>query len=206
MNGSVRMDRADPKSENMSHSITETLDRTRDAARGEKTSVGAIVEALGHVSYGAVILVPALLVITPLSGIPGLSSVVGIIIALVSAQMLAGRRHLWLPRWILRRRIDSGSLRKALGYLEKPASFIDRHTRPRLSFLVRPPTRSVLQATCMICGLAMPFLELVPFSSSILGAAISFFAIALVVRDGMFAAIGLLFLAGAALAVIQFAG
>lgn len=199
------MDRTRSPSETESHSIIETLDRTRDAAAGEKTSVEAIVEALGHVSYGAVILVPALLVITPLSGIPGLSSVVGIIIALVSAQMLAGRRHLWLPRWILARQIDSESLRKALGYLEAPASFIDRHTRPRLSVLVRPPTRSVLQATCMICGLAMPFLELVPFSSSILGAAVSFFAIALVVRDGIFAAIGLLFLGGGVMAVIQFA-
>lgn len=172
------------------HSITSVLDRAREATDGEKTTVDEIVETLGSASHSAIILIPALLAITPLSGIPGASSIFGIIIALVSGELVFGRRSLWLPQWVLRIGVDSGRLNQALEWLERPAGFVDRHTRQRLTFLVKPPGRTFLQVICMLCGAAMPFLELVPFSSSILGAAVAFFAVALVVRDGLLAAIG----------------
>jgi hypothetical protein len=60
--------------------------------------------------------------------------------------------------------------------------------------------RKWIQAMCLICGLSMPFLELVPFSSSILGMAVLFFATSLITRDGLFVLFGVLTM-GAALAV-----
>jgi hypothetical protein len=64
---------------------------------------------------------------------------------------------------------------------------LDRITRHRLRWFVRRPLVLVPQVLCLLCGLAMPVLELVPLTSSILGAAVVCFAIALVAGDGLFA-------------------
>ncbi|MCW2309064.1 exopolysaccharide biosynthesis protein [Rhodobium gokarnense] len=180
------------------HSITAVLDRTCEVASEGEVSVKDTVESLGAASHSALILLPALLAITPLSGVPGASSFFGLTIALVSLQMLIGRESLWLPDFLLRRSIDSAKLEKAIGFLRRPARFVDRHTRERLGLLVRPPARSLLQAACLGCGLVMPFLEVIPFTSSIMVTAVAFFATALVVRDGLLAAAGLAFVAAAA--------
>ncbi len=191
--------------EALPHSITAVLDRVCEARDGNSTSVGDLVEGLGQLGHSVLVLVPGLLVITPLSGVPGLSSFFGLTIALVSLQMLVGRHHLWLPGWLLKRRIPTSRIEKAVSYLRAPARFIDRHTTVRLGILVHRPFRSILQLACMLCGLAMPFLELVPFSSSILGAAVAFFAIALVAKDGLVALAGLSFLAAVLILVLRLA-
>jgi len=200
------MTRLDTAADDNRHSIEEILDRTCESAGSGRASVRQAVESLGHVSHSALILVPAIIVVTPLSGIPGLSTICGLMIGLISMQGVLGRNHLWLPDWILRRHVDAGKLQTAIGYLRGPARFADRHTRQRFLVLVRPPARTALQAACMICGFAMPFLELVPFSSSILAAAVSFFATAIVTQDGVLAAIGLMFVAVAvAVAILAIA-
>lgn len=183
-----------------SQPLVTIIDETCAAATGESTTVAEALDGLGHMSHAALVLLPALVVVTPLSGIPGLSSLLGITIGLVSLQMIAGRRRLWLPKWILRQEVGSRKLVRTLRSLRKPAGFADRLTRERLSWLVRPPARLLLQVLCMICGFAMPFLEVFPFSSSILGGAIAAFATAILARDGLLAAIGLV-LAGATVTV-----
>jgi hypothetical protein len=53
------------------------------------------------------------------------------------------------------------------------------------------PGRRLALTTCISCGVAMPFLELVPFSAMILAAVVSILAAALLVRDGLLVAFGL---------------
>ena len=199
-----RQDRQDRPFKDDEPTIFAILEQTRKAAKGETTYVGDAIEQLGQGSFAALTLLPALLAVTPLSGIPAASSLLGLTIALVSVQVLMGRSHMWFPNWLLRRKVNSEKLRNALTYLQGPANWIDRHTKPRLTFLVRPPFRILLQVTCLVCGLTMPFLELIPFSSSALGAAVTLFATALLVRDGLLAAIGLGFLAGAITLITRF--
>jgi hypothetical protein len=45
--------------------------------------------------------------------------------------------------------------------------------------------------SCLLCGLAMPFLEVVPFSATSLAVVVSILASALLVRDGLLVAFGL---------------
>jgi hypothetical protein len=122
------------------------------------------------------------------------SSVGGIIIALVAVQMTIGREHLWLPQWILNLEIPRNRICQGLDWLEPPGRFVDRHTRRRMSWLTRGPGRNLIQVICLCCGLAMPFFEIVPFTSSFLAGAVLLFATALVVRDGLIAALGLVVL------------
>ena len=175
----------------------QVLDRARSAAGQGPVSVARIVGSLGHASHAAVMLIAALIVVTPLSGIPGLSSTGGLIIAVTAAQMIFGRRSLWLPGFVLRRKVSGQRFCAGLSWLHKPAAFIDRHTRARWGLLLRKPGRTAVQALCLLCGLAMPFLELVPFSSSFLASAVAVLSVALVVKDGALALLGLLLFGGA---------
>lgn len=174
--------------------IQPLLDAAGSASDDRKTSVGQIVKALGENSLTPNLIFVALAVVSPLSGVPLFSSICGITIALISAQMLVGRDHIWLPGFVMSRQIDSDKLDRALKALRRPAGWLDRITRPRLRFLVRGPARKLTQALCMICGLAMPLLEIVPFTSSILGTVVSLLAFGMLARDGLFTLLGLAFL------------
>lgn len=171
--------------------IQELLEAAGDASDGNTTTVGQIVESLGENSLTPNLIFVALAVVSPLSGIPLFSSICGITIALISMQMLVGRDHLWLPGFVMSRQIDSGKLDRALQALRRPAGWLDRITRPRLRLLVRGPVRKLTQALCMICGMTMPFLEVVPFTSTLLGAVVSLLAFGMLARDGLFTVLGL---------------
>ncbi|VDS08333.1 Exopolysaccharide synthesis, ExoD [Paracoccus haematequi] len=171
--------------------IRELLEAAGDASDGDTTTVGQIVESLGENSLTPNLIFVALAVVSPLSGIPLFSSICGITIALISTQMLVGRDHLWLPGFVMSRQIDSGRLDRALQALRRPAGWLDRITRPRLRLLVRGPVRKLTQALCMICGMTMPFLEVVPFTSTLLGAVVSLLAFGMLARDGLFTVLGL---------------
>lgn len=178
------------------NSMTEVVQELHDAAHDKETTLGELLSEIEHASFVPVLLAPALAVITPLSGIPLFSSFCGLCIAIVSGQMLVGRESLWLPRWLQRRRIPSDKLQSAVKTLRKPARWLDRHSRVRLRVLVRKPFDRITYLLCLLCGLAMPALELIPFSSSILGAAVSLMAMTLLLRDGLFALIGYGFILG----------
>lgn len=179
--------------------VGEIVDRMEQAAQGPKVSVRALIESFGQRSFLPALMVPALLVVSPLSGIPLFSSICGLTIAFISGQMLVSRDHLWLPDFIMDRSFRGDRARQALKKLRRVTDWLDRNARARLRVLTALPMRKVLQGACLLCGAAMPFLELVPFSSSILGGAVLSFATGLLVRDGLFAVLGAAVVAAAVL-------
>ncbi len=172
--------------------LTSLLDGIVQKAGGEQITVDELVDVVGHSAFHALILVPALIITSPASGIPGLSSSGGLMIAIVAAQHALGRGSIWLPQFILKRSVSAATLRQAVKFLRKPSEVLDRILRPRLTFLVTRPASQILAIVIMMLGLAMPALEFVPFSASIVAAAISLLSLALLFRDGL-----LLLLAGA---------
>lgn len=186
--------------------VGEIVDRLQEAAEGARVSLRDMVESFGESSFIPALMVPALLVVSPLSGIPLFSTFCGLLIAFISGQMLISRRHLWLPDFLMERNFDGAKARKGLGKLRGVGDWLDRTARSRLRVMTAGPMRKLLQAVCLLCGLAMPFLELVPFSSSILGLTVLCFATALLVRDGLFATIGCVTLAAAVLVPLMVAG
>lgn len=102
--------------------VEYVLKETSAIARRHRTgmTVGKMAEELGQNSLPAVLALPALAAVTPLSGIPLFSSACGVMI-------------------------------------------------------------------CLICGALIPLLEVVPFTSSLLGAAVGLLAVAMLTRDGLIA-------------------
>ncbi|MEX2520377.1 MAG: exopolysaccharide biosynthesis protein [Paracoccaceae bacterium] len=180
--------------------VNSILNAVHSQIDGEWVDVETITERLGAASFAPVLFLPAAAVVSPLSGVPGFSALCGVMIFLVAAQMAAGRRHLWLPGWLKRRRISSERLREAVRRSRSLARLLDRSTKSRLSVLMEPPLTAAPAIICMLCGAVTPFLELVPFTSSILGFAVLILSVAMLARDGLFfiAALGVIGCAAAA--------
>ena len=171
-------------------SVVAVVDRLESSASGKTVTMREAVTALGEASFVPVLLAPALAVVTPMSGIPLFSSICGILIALVSIQMLVNRDHLWLPDWLMRRKVSSDKLKGGIDKMRGIARFLDRITRKRLRFFVARPFEWITEGACFLCGAVMPLLEFVPFTSSLVGAAVVLFSLSLLARDGLFALLG----------------
>ncbi len=171
--------------------MEDILDVVSEAGQGEIITVADVVKEIGEDAFAPLMLVPALIAITPLSGIPGLSTFCGLMIALIAVQMVLMRSSLWLPAFIMRRSITRKRLDKAQSWLKKPARFVDRLTKARLCFLVKPPFSLLPAIICLMLGLMMPVMEFIPFSATIAATAVSLFALAFITEDGLLGLFGL---------------
>ena len=151
----------------------------------DQVSVHDIRQALGERSFGPFLAIPALIEITPIGGIPGLPTLIALGIALVAAQILFGRDHLWLPDVLERRTLDGDRVRKGMEWLKRPAGWIDRVLRPRLDWLTGKAGLRLVALLCILLCATVPPLELLPFASSIPMGAIASMGLGLMVRDGL---------------------
>lgn len=174
------------------HKVTnleQLLDRITEAARGRnRVSLGGVLEVVGRRSFGPLLLFAGLIAVSPVIGdTPGVPTAVGLFVLLVTGQLLFGREYVWLPRWLLKRSVAQDKLCTALGWLRKPARFIDRLVRPRLTALTHTIGTYVIAGMCAVIAGAMPVMEVVPFVANGAGAALTAFGLALVAHDGLLA-------------------
>ena len=163
--------------------ILDCLDEL--AEENETVSVGSIMDAFGSRTYGPMIMVPALLEITPVGAIPGVPTFLAVTIIIIAAQKMIGRRRPWLPGLIGNRQIDSDKLDKGAKKLRPMARFMDRYFYRRLKFMTRSPFAQIAAALVILLCLTVPFLEVLPFASSVPMLAIAGFGLAVLVRDGI---------------------
>lgn len=150
----------------------------------ELISIEGMLEATGKRSFGALLLIPGLLLFSPLSGIPGLPTFFAVMIGLIAMQLLVGRTHFWLPKWLLNRCASRSKYDRAIAFLKRPARLIDRLIRHRLTVLTEGIAVYINALVCLLIALAMPPLELIPFGNSVAGAALTFIGLGMMARDG----------------------
>jgi hypothetical protein len=158
------------------------------AEGGEQVSVEDIVEAMGSRSFGPMLLLAGLITLAPIIGdVPGMPTLMGTIVLLTTAQLLWGREHIWLPRWMLNRSVKSKKVHKALGWLERPAGYIDGLLRPRLALFVKGAGIYAIALVSAAIALMTPGMEVIPFSANLAGLVWAAFGLALIARDGLLA-------------------
>lgn len=158
----------------------------RDLGEGEdRVSVRDIRESMGERSFGPFLAIPALIEITPIGGIPGLPTMIALIIVIIAAQLAWGREHMWLPTFLDNRKVDGETLKKGMDWLDRPAGWIDRLLRPRLQQVADGSGLRVVAVLCIVLCCTVPPLELVPFASSIPMGAIALMGLGLMARDGL---------------------
>lgn len=167
------------------HSVGDVLDKLRDLAEDGDVQIGQMTEAFGSRSHGPFLLVPALIEMSPIGGIPVVPTVLAAMIALFAVQIIIGREHLWLPGFLARRKLKAAKVRKASEKLRGVARFMDRHFHGRLPALTKGPFPRVAGAIIVLLCMTVPPLELLPFASTAPMLAIAAFGLAMMVRDGL---------------------
>lgn len=175
-----------------SANLVSILERLEDLQGSGKITMGELVKTIGQVSFAPLLIIPAIALATPLSGIPLFSSIMGIIIFLVSVQMIIRREHLWLPNWLLNLQTNRKYVRTAFEKVRPFVAWLDRRTQSRLTILTHRPLVFVPQLICLLSGLFLPILEFVPFSSSMVGVAVALLGIGMFARDGVVLMLALL--------------
>ncbi|MEX0607473.1 MAG: exopolysaccharide biosynthesis protein [Halofilum sp. (in: g-proteobacteria)] len=167
--------------------LTQLLDRIGEvASQRERVSLGDLIARLGERSFGPLLLLAGLITLAPLIGdIPGVPTLLALIVLLVAGQLLLGRDRMWLPGWLLERSITRDKIERSLGWLRRPARGIDRMLRPRLTLLAGGIGGRAIALACIVIAIAMPPMELVPFSANGAGIALTAFGLALIAKDGL---------------------
>ncbi len=198
---------ADPQTQAQTHAqthaLSDVLDRLESSADGDSVSVQTVVDRLGTHSFAALILAFSLVAVSPASAIPGLTTGVALIVFILVAQMIIGRKGVWLPEFLLRREVSSQKLRTAISWLRKPVEMVERFLRPRLTFLLHRPWFFLPQILILGLTLFMPVMEFIPTSGSIASATIALFAAGLLTRDGGLVLAAMLLLLAIPVAVWQ---
>jgi len=170
----------------------------------DTVSVEDILDMVGRRSFGPILLVAGLVTVAPLIGdIPGVPTIMAIIVFLVAIHILFQRDKLWFPDRILNRSVKKERLQRALEKLKKPASYIDWILKPRLKSITTGVMIYPAAIICLCISLAMPAMEFIPFSANFAGAALTAFGLSFIARDGLMALFGYIF-TGSIVAFILF--
>lgn len=187
-------------------SLQDMLARMEAAGNGkdnrDQVSVDELMNAVGYRSFGPLLLLIALIAISPLGGIPGVPTLFAFCTIAVAGQILVNQKHLWLPGFILRRSVEQEKLAAFLARLRPLARRIDAIARPRLTRLVRGPGLKMAALCCILVALTVPPLEVVPFAAVIAWLAIGAFGLSVILQDGIIALAGLAIALSGGLAVV----
>ena len=185
--------RAENKEKDKGRPLERVLDALLQLGQTkEKVTVADVQEEIGQRSFGPFLFVPAVLEISPLGGVPGVPTLLGLIVAITAAQMLFGRRHFWLPGFISRRSIKGERIEPAVQKMRPVMRLVDKGLRPRLQHITQEPWSRVVAGICLLCALTVPPLELVPFASTAPFVAIALIGLGLTGRDGLFVWVGVI--------------
>lgn len=151
------------------HALLDVIEK--DTVNVSRVSLGEIMESVGSRSFGPLLLIAGLVTVTPVIGdIPGVPVMMGLLVLLTALQLLCGRKHFWLPQWLLKRSVKRQKICKMLSWLRKPAARIDSVLHHRLPALTHGPGVAMIALATIAIALVMPAMELVPFSVNIAGA------------------------------------
>ncbi len=156
-----------------------------DAAEAGAATIGDLVDRLDERAFGLLILFLTLPCLVP--GLPG-AQIIAIPIFILALQVLAGRREPWLPGWFLRARTNPGWLSAIAGFAEKRLRWTERMSRPRWRWLVTGLGERFLAFVMALAAITI----MLPITNTIPSLALLFMSVALLQRDGLFAAIGML--------------
>lgn len=176
--------------------------RTSDVLRrfiadfpGDRVSVADLTAALGDRAYGVLLFVFALPNLMPVN-LPGVSSVLGVPLILLSGRLACGYPAPWFPAWVAERSFSRAGLDRAFAWGLPHVERIERVLRPQLLGLTRGAGERLLGGVCLVLSmvLALP----IPLANWLPSFAICILALALIEKDGV------AYLLGMAIAVVGF--
>lgn len=137
------------------------LHRLREAVDGPLT-LGELASRLGENGFTLLVVFLCLPFLQPVP-LAGLSTAIGLYLAISGVQHARGRSVPWMPGWLTRRRVDERLLRRLLGLAERFFALVERFARPRFTALARRHDLVGLGIAALACLLLVPIP--IPFSN-----------------------------------------
>lgn len=150
------------------------------------TTCGEILARLGRRGYGLAMLLLAAPNLTPGPSLPGFSTLFGIPIAWLAAQMLFGRTSPRLPRFIAERKVPRARLNGVIAKFLPICERVDRMIRPRLEPIAAWHRFTAFGLLVQGLLLTLP-LPLVSYAAA---AAVLLLAVGLIGEDGLVTVLG----------------
>ncbi|WOI56884.1 exopolysaccharide biosynthesis protein [Palleronia sp. LCG004] len=179
--------------------ITDILDDLDKLTREKDDTicVAEVKDSIGHRGSGVLVFLPGLIGMSPLGGIPGVPSLMAVIVLIFCLQIAIGKRALWLPSVLSRRSVNRDKLSSAVEKTRGVGKWIDRHFGGRLELLTGPWAIRFAALLCAALACTAPPLEVVPFAAAMPMAGIAVFGIAMTLKDGAAMLIAAILAAGA---------
>lgn len=184
--------------EQADHTLSSLVEQLAErASKGEGIRVATIQEIAGQRFAGPMLFFPAMVVVSPLSLIPTLPTMIAVTVILIAAQIILGRKTIWLPQKLNNASMSPERTLKVVEFMRPAAGWIGKFCKPRLRFLVNPLGIRLAAAVCVLVALTMPPLEFFPGASTAAGVVIATFGLSITLQDGLLLLLALALIYGA---------
>lgn len=170
--------------------ISELFEEEFLTIESEHISLRTILESFHERGFGFILFVFAIPLALPVPKPPGISTIMGIPILLLTFQQMIGRHTIWLPDRILDK---SFSRAKFIGLIKASIPWIKRleiFIKPRLGFI----TQGLFSHFIGLAGLIMTLCVMVPLplTNTVPSMGVALMAIGVIMRDGLAVLVGMI--------------
>jgi hypothetical protein len=169
--------------------IVEALRRLYEGPADERMPLGDIIFRLDTRAHALALLLLSAPNLTPGPSLPGFSTIFGLPLCFVAAEMALGQGRLRLPRILAQIQIPLGRVAATVNRIEPLVIRIERVLKPRGWVVTGTAARRLLGAVCFILGILLTLP--IPVFSLLPATAIVAIALGLLSRDGWVVAGGL---------------
>lgn len=170
-------------------SVLEQVAATLDG--GASVDLKTVVEAFGNRSFGPIMILCGLCMMTPLGALPGIPPAFGVIVIVFALQLLFRRKTPWMPEILRKVRIPADKLLKVQKKVQPVLAKIDGVIRPRLKWAATGPMQVLISVFAIILSLTFFPLGMLPFGVVAPATIILLFGLGITARDGVLTLLGL---------------
>lgn len=174
-----------------SESIVNLLNKLMKDLDDNKVSLKTILETFGKRAYGPFFFILSLITVTPLGAVPGVPLIIAILLTITALQYMFRSGYPWFPKFIVKKKFSGKSTIKWLKRFHFIAKWIDKITKPRLTFFTTTFINNIAMVFIIILAFSLIPLALVPGGIILPGIVLIFFSIAIITHDGLLMLLGL---------------
>jgi hypothetical protein len=160
--------------------LSQLFRRLSDESQ-DRVTLRHILDELGDRSFAALLVLFAALNLLPLP--PGGSTVLGLPLVIVAAQLMAGSRRVWLPRYVAEKSLSAEQFRSLMARVIPKLERFEAFVRPRYWPFRRRRGDRVIGAIAFV--LAVILMLPIPFANWLPAFSVTLVALALAQRDGI---------------------
>lgn len=170
--------------------LKKTISSIEGCCQSKHTNLGKVADSIETRSFGILLLLPALIIILPVSLIPGFSPLCAAVVLFAGLHIFFGRKELWLPKRIRGISFNGNKLTHILEKMKGVTKKLDRFSKPRFIFMTDGFAGKLASATCIILASATIFLGFIPLVDIALMTPVVFFGLGSYTHDGLITGIG----------------